>query len=75
MCANQAENLRIIRSYMAALELCKLDLESEVLSLAERFLPQINLVVTTPDVQIFSAAGEINEIGVSVFESSRHLCS
>jgi transposase len=77
MCANQAEKLRIIRSHMDALELCKLNLESEILSLAEKFLPQVNLAATAPGIQTFSAIAIIGEIGadMSVFETSRHLCS
>ena len=53
MCAEQAEKLRIIRSHMDSLELCKLNLES------------------------FAAIGIISEIGVdmSVFPTSKHLCS
>jgi len=77
MCANQAEKLRIIRSHMDSLELCKANLVSEILSVAEKFLPQINLVLTVPGIKSFSAVAIIGEIGVdmSVFETSRHLCS
>ncbi|MCD8127830.1 MAG: hypothetical protein LUD82_10480 [Clostridiales bacterium] len=35
MCAEQAEKLRIIRSHMDSLELCKLNLESLILNTAE----------------------------------------
>ena len=77
MCANQAEKLRIIRSHMDSLTLCKVNLESEILTVAEKFLPQINLVLTVPGIKSFSAVAIIGEIGVdmSVFETSRHLCS
>ena len=77
MCANQAEKLRIIRSHMDSLNLCKLNLESEILTVAEKYLPQIDLVSTVPGIQSFSAIAIIGEIGVdmSVFETSRHLCS
>jgi len=77
MCAEQAEKLRIIRSHMDSLALCKAKLESEILSVAEQFLPQINLVTTVPGIQSFSAVAIIGEIGadMSVFETSRHLCS
>jgi transposase len=77
MCANQAEKLRIIRSHMENLKLCKMNLESEILSVADKFWPQVELVVTTPGVQTFSAIAVIGEIGVdmSVFQTSRHLCS
>jgi transposase len=77
MCANQAEKLRIIRSHMDSLALCKANLESEILTVANKFLPQINLVLTVPGIKSFSAIAIIGEIGVdmSVFETSRHLCS
>lgn len=77
MCAIQAEKLRIIRSHMDSLELCKANLESAILGLSQKFLPQVNLVSTVPGIQSFSAIAIIGEIGVdmSVFETSRHLCS
>ena len=77
MCANQAEKLRIIRSHMDNLELCKANLESEILTVAQKFLPEMNLIVTVPGIQSFAAVAIIGEIGVdmSVFETSRHLCS
>ena len=77
MCEEQAEKLRIIRSHMDSLELCKLNLESLILSTAEKYLPQLELVMTAPGIQAFAAIGIISEIGVdmSVFPSSKHLCS
>ena len=77
MCAEQAEKLRIIRSHMDSLELCKLNLESLILSTAEKYMPQLNLVMTAPGIQSFAAIGIISEIGVdmSVFPTSKHLCS
>jgi Transposase and inactivated derivatives len=77
ICVEQAEKLRIIRSHMDALKLCKLNLESLILSVAEKFLPQLNLVLTVPGIKPFSAIGVISEIGVdmSVFPTSKHLCS
>jgi len=77
MCAEQAEKLRIIRSHMDSLAHCKANLESEILSVAGKFLPQINLVSTVPGIGAFSAVATIGEIGadMSVFETSRHLCS
>jgi len=77
MCANQAEKLRIIRSHMDNIELCKMNLESEILTLAEKYLPQVNLISTVPGIQLFSAIATIGEIGVdmSVFPTSRNLCS
>ena len=77
MCAEQAEKLRIIRSHMDSLELCKLNLESLILSTAEKYIPQLNLVMMAPGIQSFAAIGIISEIGVdmSVFPTSKHLCS
>lgn len=77
LCAEQAEKLRIIRSHMNSLDLCKANLESLILTTAEKYLPQLNLVVTTPGIQSYSAIAVISEIGVdmSVFPSSKHLCS
>lgn len=77
ICAEQAEKLRIIRSHMSSLELCKINLESLILSVAEKYLPQLNLVLTVPGIKSFSAIGVISEIGVdmSVFPTSKHLCS
>ena len=77
MCAQQAEKLRIIRSHMDSLDLCKANLESIILETAEPYLPQLNLVMTVPGIQSFSAIAVISEIGVdmSVFPTSKHLCS
>ena len=77
LCAEQAEKLRIIRSHMDGLDLCKANLESLILSVAEKYLPQLNLVMTVPGIQSFAAIGIISEIGVdmSVFPTSKHLCS
>ena len=55
MCAEQAEKLRIIRSHMDSLELCKLNLESLILSTAEKYLPQLNLVMTAPGMECISS--------------------
>jgi len=77
MCAEQAEKLRIIRSHMDNLELCKQNLESIILTVVEKYLPQLNLVLTVPGIQTFSSIAVIGEIGVdmSVFPTSKHLCS
>ncbi len=77
MCAEQAEKLRIIRSHMNSLDRCKLNLESLILTTAEKYLPQLNLILTAPGIKSFSAIAIISEIGVdmSVFPNSKHLCS
>ena len=77
ICPEQAEKLRIIRSHMNGLDLCKANLDSLILSIAEKYLPQLNLVMTVPGIQSFAAIGILSEIGVdmSVFPTSKHLCS
>jgi transposase len=77
MCFEQAEKLKIIRSHMDSLELCKTNLESLILSLAEQFRSQVELVMTVPGIQLFSAISIIAEIGVdmSVFPTAKHVCS
>ncbi len=77
MCAEQAEKLRIIRSHMDSLALCKSNLESLILATAQKYLPQLELVMTVPGIQAYSAIGIISEIGMdmSVFPTSKHLCS
>ena len=77
MCAQQDEKLRFIRSHMESLELSKLNLESLILSTTEKHLPQLGLVMTVPGIQSFAAIDIISEIGVdmSVFSTSKHLCS
>lgn len=73
----QVEKLKIIRSHMGSLEDCKANLESLILTLAEPFLHQINLVSTAPSIKPFSAISIIAEIGtdMSVFPTAKHLCS
>lgn len=55
----QAEKLRIIRSHMDSLELCKADLDSLILTIAEKYLPQLNLVMTALGIQAFATIGII----------------
>ena len=40
---------------MSNLELCKLDLESLILTTAEKYLPQLGLVMTASGIQSFAA--------------------
>jgi transposase len=77
ICPEQAEKLRIIRDHMSGLDLCKANLESLILSIAEKYIPQIDLVCSVPGIDTFSAISVIAEIGVdmSVFTTSKHLCS
>jgi len=73
----QTEKLKVIRSHMDALKVCQANLESAILSLAEPFAEQINLVSTVPGIRDFSAIAIIAEIGtdMSVFPTAKHLCS
>ena len=77
MCAEQAEKLRIIRSHMDGLELCKANLMSLILSTTEKYIPEVDLVSTVPGLTAYSAIAVIGELGVdmSVFPTSKHLCS
>ena len=74
----QAEKLKIIRSRMDSLDQHKAELESLILGIAEKYIPQIELLMTVPGINdIFTAIRIISEIGVdmSVFETSKKLCS
>jgi transposase len=77
MCSEQAQKLRIIRSHLDALGIYKINLESFILSLVEPYRPQLELLITVPGIQEFSAISVISEIGVdmSVFPTAKHLCS
>lgn len=76
-CPEQAEKLRIIREHMSNLNLCKLNLQSLILTTAEKYISEIELVCTVPGISTFSAISVIGEIGVdmSVFPTSKQLCS
>ena len=74
----QAEKLKIIRSHMSSLESHKAELESLILGIAEKYIPQIELLLTIPGIiDVFTAIRIIAEIGVdmSIFETSKKLCS
>lgn len=77
ICPEQAEKLRIIREHMNNLDLCKLNLQSVILSIAQKYTSEINLICSAPGLSTFSAISVISEIGVdmSVFPTSKHLCS
>jgi len=78
ICSEQADKLKIIRSHMDNLKLCKAELESVVLGIASKYLPQLELVLTVPGISDpFMAISVISEIGVdmSVFPTENHLCS
>ena len=77
-CHEQAEKLKIIRNHMDALVKQKAELESLILEIAQKYLPQIELLLTVPGIHdAFTAIRILAEIGadMSVFETSKHLCS
>ena len=74
----QSEKLRLIRLHMNYLDALKDSLEEYILELAEPFMPQVSLLMSVPGVgNPFSAIRILAEIGadMSVFETSKHLCS
>lgn len=74
----QARKLKIIKEHFKNLEAQKSDLEKLILTLAETYTEQINLILTALGFHnIFSAIGLVSEIGVNMdaFPSARHLCS
>ncbi len=76
-CTEQAEKLRIIRSHMESLDICKANLESLILGSSKKYIPQLKLIMTVSGIQSFAAIGILSEIGadMSVLPSSKHLCS
>ena len=74
----QAEKMRICFNHFDNIEKLKADLESVILNMIEPFMKQIELILTIPGIKdTFTAIAIIGEIGVdmSVFQSSKHLCS
>jgi len=75
---SQAEKLKIIREHMDDLQKLKMLLESQILTLAEPYIRQIDLLCTVPGVSDpMTAIRILGEIGADMtqFESSKHLCS
>jgi transposase len=74
----QAGKLKVIQQHCEDLDACKTDLETIILSLAESYSEEINLILTVPSFKnIFSAIAVVSEIGVNmdVFLTAKHLCS
>jgi len=74
----QAEKLKIIKQHFDAIGSCKENLETLILSLSQTYTKELNLILTVPSFKNpFSAIAIISEIGVdmSVFPTSKHLCS
>jgi transposase len=77
MCSEQINKLKVVRAHMNSLDACKHTLETQVLELAKPYKKQIELLMTVPGIQRFSAIQILSEIGsdMSVFSTSKHLCS
>jgi transposase len=77
MSLEQIRKLKIIRSHLDNILLCKCDLEAVIMEIAEPFTTQIELLSSVPGIRLFSAIAIIAEIGVdmSVFPTAKHLCS
>ncbi len=74
----QAEKMRICFNHFDDIETHIVDLECVILDLAQPFISQIKLIMSLPSIKnIFTAIAIVSEIGVdmSVFHSSKHLCS
>ncbi|WP_299095768.1 IS110 family transposase [uncultured Metabacillus sp.] len=74
----QAEKLKVIKHHYEDLYSRKADLEQIILSLAEPYSEEINLILTVPSFKnIFSAIAVVSEIGVNmdVFPTAKHACS
>ncbi|GIP61916.1 hypothetical protein J32TS6_04710 [Virgibacillus pantothenticus] len=74
----QAGKLSVIKQHYENLKARKADLEKLILSLAEPYTEEINLILTVPSFKnIFSAIAVVSEIGVNmdVFPTAKHLCS
>jgi hypothetical protein len=74
----QAEKLKIIREHVTDLGVLKEKLEALILKLAEPYQRQIDLLLTVPGISNrITAIRILGEIGadMTVFESSKHLCS
>ena len=74
----QADKMRVCLDHFGSIEKHIADIEKVVLALAQPYLPQIELILSMPSINdVFTAIAIIGEIGtdMSVFHSSKHLCS
>lgn len=74
----QAGKITVIKQHYEDLQARKADLEKLILSLAEPYMEEINLLLTVPSIKdIFTAIAIISEIGVNmdVFPTAKHTCS
>jgi len=74
----QVGKLAVIKQHYEDLKARKANLEKLILSLAEPYKEEINLLMTVPSIKnIFTAIAIISEIGVNmdVFPTAKHACS
>ena len=74
----QADKMSVCLAHLEDIDKHKTVIESAALDLIEPYREQINLILTVPGIKdIYTAIAIIGEIGadMSVFQSSRHLCS
>jgi transposase len=74
----QAEKLKLIQQHMKNLANLQSKLENLILKLGEKFSPNIDLLITVPGISSpLTAIRIMAEIGInmSVFETSKQLCS
>jgi transposase len=74
----QKNKMNVILSHYHGVERCKAELESVILTLSEPYSREIGLVSTVPGIgSLFSAIAIISEkeAAMSVFTTSKHLCS
>ncbi|MEQ6375613.1 hypothetical protein RZN25_02035 [Bacillaceae bacterium S4-13-56] len=74
----QAGKLAVIKEHYDNLQKRKADLEKLILSLAEPYTEEINLILTVPSFEnTFSAIAVVSDIGadMDVFPTAKHLCS
>lgn len=74
----QADKVRVCLDHFGNIEQHITDIETVVLGLAQPYLPQLDLILSLPGIKdVFTAIAVIGEIGtdMSVFYSSKHLCS
>lgn len=74
----QAGKISVIKQHYEDLQARKAYLEELILSLADPYMEEINLLLTVPSIKsIFTAIAIISEIGVDmdVFPTAKHTCS
>lgn len=74
----QADKMRVCLDHFENIEKHISDIETAIKDLTKPYLPQIEIILSLPSIKdIFTAIAIIGEIGndMSVFHSSKHLCS